>query len=412
MNTASRRRCGDISTLLSETISIRFIAISQRTKIPLHHKLAKRWRGDEWHGKGKRRLHGRGRDHDLRARDPRQRLHLAPPAAGRCLVGEPDGQRTDGGGDHRGPHPASALDPARSRHHPGHRERVPGQVGRGSGMAGGVPGGRTPRPRLSFRAEYGPTHRRCRLFRVDGRDRPCDGLRDVHLREPSPDIRVHPAQVRQRGAHHRGSDFNRTCDGLSVREGNRDMNRVLRSSMMASAFLIPVVLAILLSPVSADTQDYFPDTETAVKGTVGGAAFPGAIPTSADSYRTPQEANPALTTDLTADSETLTKANSVSGTITSLNVDDGTARVVSEANQGTAGVETSLYPDADGTYDSGWQSENAGCVAGTHWQCVEEVWAPDDATSYVISTTTLSDKESNTVADLSITAGVTDIDER
>ena len=188
------------------------------------------------------------------------------------------------------------------------------------------------------------------------------------------------------------------------------MNRVLRSSMMASAFLIPVVLAILLSPVSADTQDYYPGTETAVKGTVGGAAFPGAIQTSDDSYRTPQEANQAVTTDLTADSETLTKANSVSGTITSLNVDDGTARVVSEANQGTADVDTYLYPDADGTYDSGWQSENAGCVAGTHWQCVEEVWGPDDATSYVISTTTLSDKESNTVADLSITAGFTDID--
>ena len=89
------------------------------------------------------------------------------------------------------------------------------------------------------------------------------------------------------------------------------MNRVLRSSMMASAFLIPVVLAILLSPVSADTQDYFPGTETAVKGTVGGAAFPGAIQTSDDSYRTPQEANQAVTTDLTADTETLTKANSV-----------------------------------------------------------------------------------------------------
>src|SRR3972149_5332245 len=93
MNTASRRRCGDISTLLSETISIRFIAISRRTKIPLHHKLAKRWWGDEWHGKGKRRLHGRGRDHDLRARDSRRRLHVAAPAAGRCVVREPHGQR-------------------------------------------------------------------------------------------------------------------------------------------------------------------------------------------------------------------------------------------------------------------------------------------------------------------------------
>src|SRR3989304_558693 len=248
MNTASRRRCGDISTLLSETISIRFIAISQRTKIPLHHKLAKRWRGDEWHGKGKRRLHGRGRDHDLRARDPRQRVLLATVSV---FLGKS----------------AGGLCRA-ARYHPR---------------------GRKGRPRLSFRAEYGPTHRRCRLFRVDGRDWPCDGLRDVHLREPSPDIRVHPAQVRQRGAHHRGSDFNRTCDGLSVREGDRDMNRVLRSSMMASAFLIPVVLAILLSPVSADTQDYYPGTETAVKGTVGGAAFPGAIQTSDDSYRTPQE---------------------------------------------------------------------------------------------------------------------------
>src|SRR3989304_742536 len=138
------------------------------------------------------------------------------------------------------------------------------------------------------------------------------------------------------------------------------MNRVLRSSMMASAFLIPVVLAILLSPVSADTQDYYPGTETAVKGTVGGAAFPGAIQTSDDSYRTPQEANQAVTTDLTADTETLTKANSVSGTITSLNADDGSSTVVSEANQATADVDTYLYPDADGTYDSGWQSENAG----------------------------------------------------
>src|SRR3990172_3579966 len=144
MNTASRRRCGDISTLLSETISIRFIAISRRTKIPLHHKLAKRWRGDEWHGKGKRRLHGRGRDHDLRARDPRQRLHLAAPAAGRCLVGEPDGQRTDGGGDHPAPPPSSSLAPARSRHPPGRGGRVPGEVGRRWVVGGGPKGGGPP----------------------------------------------------------------------------------------------------------------------------------------------------------------------------------------------------------------------------------------------------------------------------
>src|SRR3990172_7930474 len=153
MSTASRRRCGDISTLLSETISIRSIAISRRTKIHLHHKLAKRWRGDEWHGKGKRRLHGRGRDHDLRARDSRQRLHVAAPAAGRCVVREPHGQRADRRGDHRGPHPASALDPARGRHHPGHRERVPGQVGRRSVMAGGSQEGG--QPALAF--HFGPS---------------------------------------------------------------------------------------------------------------------------------------------------------------------------------------------------------------------------------------------------------------
>src|SRR3989304_2176286 len=127
------------------------------------------------------------------------------------------------------------------------------------------------------------------------------------------------------------------------------MNRVLRSSMMASAFLIPVVLAILLSPVSADTQDYYPGTETAVKGTVGGAAFPGAIQTSDDSYRTPQEANQAVTTDLTADTETLTKANSISGTISDLNTDNAVSRVVSEADQATP---TDLVPDTE-TIDKG-----------------------------------------------------------
>jgi len=66
---------------------------------------------------------------------------------------------------------------------------------------------------------------------------------------------------------------------------------------MHRSFVLFSVIALLLSgiffiPVSQSvTEDYFPDTETATKGTVGGAAFPGAIQTSDDSYRTPQESN-------------------------------------------------------------------------------------------------------------------------
>jgi len=123
------------------------------------------------------------------------------------------------------------------------------------------------------------------------------------------------------------------------------MKRILRSLIMAFAFLIPLILSTFLPPVSADTQDYFPGTETAVKGTVGGAAFPGAIETSDDSYRTPQEADQASTTDLTTDSETLTKANSVSGALSDLNTDNAVSRVVSEADQG--GTPTDLIPDTE-----------------------------------------------------------------
>jgi len=160
------------------------------------------------------------------------------------------------------------------------------------------------------------------------------------------------------------------------------MNRALRSSMMASAFLIPVVLAILLSPVSADTQDYYPGTETAVKGTVGGAAFPGAIQTSDDSYRTPQEANQAVTTDLTADTETLTKANSVSGTITSLNADDGSSRVVSEANQATADYQATLYPNADGYLGEWVTAGTPACDTLTPWyDDVDDGATQDDDTT-------------------------------
>src|SRR3972149_5040124 len=73
-------------------------------------------------------------------------------------------------------------------------------------------------------------------------------------------------------------------------------------------------------------------------------------------------------------------------------------------------VDVYLHPSGGGTYANGWDSQNAGCTITTHWACVEELWPPDDATSYVIAATTTGDKESNAIADFSVPFGFTDID--
>lgn len=172
--------------------------------------------------------------------------------------------------------------------------------------------------------------------------------------------------------------------------------------------LLPLVLLslVLLAPFgSALTQDYFPGTETVVQGTVGGAAFPGALQTSDDGYRVPDELDVAadtthdpdaqvltkgtncggtfpgdLTTSnnayvchreanqaaaptvLTPDTETLTKAVSVSGTLADVNSNNAVSRVIREQDQAAADVNDD--PDSQ-TLTTGTQTGGtfATCIA-------------------------------------------------
>jgi len=165
--------------------------------------------------------------------------------------------------------------------------------------------------------------------------------------------------------------------------------------------------------IGGNTQQYAPGSSTKLKGTLTAGTEPTCWTTSDDSRCTYQEADQAAApTDLTPDTETLTKGTTIAGTFNADVISDNGATITyREANQNPSDVDTYIYPVAGtSTYFNGWDSQNAGCTATTHQDCVEEVWPPDDATSYVIALTTLSDKESHLMADLSITAGFTDID--
>jgi len=100
----------------------------------------------------------------------------------------------------------------------------------------------------------------------------------------------------------------------------------------------------------SSTQDVAPSTETIVTGSKVSGTFTADIDSSNDAYIRYQEADTASNpTDLTADSETLTKANSVSGALSDLNTDNAVSRVVSEADQA---VPSDLAPDVE-TIDKG-----------------------------------------------------------
>ena len=131
--------------------------------------------------------------------------------------------------------------------------------------------------------------------------------------------------------------------------------------------LSALVLTVFLSGGALAPTTLDPDTENLVKGS-GTWTFPGDLTTDNTVYVDPAEADQ------------------------------------------TVNVDTYIYPTGGGTYANGYDTQNAGCSATTHWDCVEEVWPPDDATSYVIAATTTNDKESQTMGDLTITPGFTDID--
>ena len=226
-----------------------------------------------------------------------------------------------------------------------------------------------------------------------------------------------------------------------------------RAAAIVAVLLLPALL-ILALPTAADTQDYFPGTETPVKGTVGGAAFPGAIQTSDNSYRTPQEANQgdtgntdhypgtetittgtraagtfpddiqssndirityreadtsAAPTDLHADTETIVKGTKVSGTFeTDVGSDNGVMITYREANQAPADINQKLYPTSEtSTYFNTWDTQT-GCTSTTHYDCVNE--DPNDGDTSYVQTSTGSEKESHHVDDLSIAPGFSDID--
>lgn len=109
--------------------------------------------------------------------------------------------------------------------------------------------------------------------------------------------------------------------------------------LLAGVIGLPSIYSSFISiPIILDTQDYFPGTETANKGSVSGAAFPGAIQTSDDSYRTPQEANQAPSdTNHQPDTDTQVKGTKISGTFPDdINTNEGTSITYREANQAPA----------------------------------------------------------------------------
>jgi len=120
-------------------------------------------------------------------------------------------------------------------------------------------------------------------------------------------------------------------------------------------FLIFILTVLLLMAgltvvpnSSADTEDNFPSSETAIKGNANGAAFPGSIQTSDDSFRN-----------------------------------------LNEANQAPNDINQKLYPVSDtSTYFNTWNTA-VGCTQGSnHFECVND--DPDDGDTSYVETSTAS----------------------
>jgi len=145
------------------------------------------------------------------------------------------------------------------------------------------------------------------------------------------------------------------------------MKRVL---LIVGLFLIASFT--FMPRVRADTEDNFPSSETATKGNANGAAFPGSIQTSDDSYRN-----------------------------------------LNEGNQAPNDINVWVHPIAGtSSYFNTWDSlvgdGVSNCAATTHYGCVDE--DPNDGVTTYVATATGSEKESHLMEDVTITAGFSDID--
>ena len=124
--------------------------------------------------------------------------------------------------------------------------------------------------------------------------------------------------------------------------------------------------------VRADVEDNFPSSETATKGNANGAAFPGSIQTSDNSYRN-----------------------------------------LNEGNQAPNDINVWVHPIAGASsYFNMWDSlvgdGVSNCAATTHYGCVDD--DPNDGATTYVATATGSEKESHLMEDVTITAGFSDID--